>query len=182
MNGRTRCIHSSLRKHKDSFSARSKDEEMDNLYIDEARLLRSDSSSSLDTSSEVDLMTANIRDIADLVPEVLRFGRLYRSSQFHTPEVREALGIVAVMDLRRTGERCKRPDRVAQEFLRPDWMFLHAKDTFGDPLAPCCPNCEDILKLQPRASGQDTKNADIKVRPRIVSSWAWSSILSSVGF
>jgi hypothetical protein len=143
---------------------------MDELHDSEdTRLLRRVSSNSLDTFSDDDLMSANIRDIADLVPEVLRSGRLYRSSQFHTPEVREALGIVAVMDLRRASKLCTQPNRVSQEFLWPDWMLLHAQDTFGDPLVPRCPNCEGTLKLQPRASGQDTENADIEVCPAILS-------------
>jgi hypothetical protein len=131
----------------------------------DARLLPSTSDERSD-ASESDLLAANLRDIADLVPKVLQSGRLYRSSQFHTPEVREALGIVTVMDLRRSGKRCKHPARVAQEFLWPDWMFLHAKGTLGDTVAPRCPNCEATLKCQPRAVGRNAEHKDAKVSSR----------------
>ena len=98
-------------------------------------------------------MSSNLRDIAELAPGHFRPGRFFRSSQFHTPQTRQKLGIATVIDLRRSGKLCAKPARVAQEFLRPDWLFLKAKDRFGDAVAPRCHNCEAVLTEQCEARG-----------------------------
>lgn len=56
----------------------------------------------------------NFRDIASAQPERLRPGLLYRSSAFHTQDLRAEADVQAVLDLRRTGKPCHKPTRLAQ--------------------------------------------------------------------
>lgn len=110
-------------------------------------------------------VSSNLRDIAELAPGYFRPGRFFRSSQFHTPQTRQHLGISAVIDLRRSGKLCNKPARVAQEFLRPDWLFLKAKDMVGDAVAPRCHNCESVLREQCEEHGMAGRAcSDCKVR------------------
>ena len=56
----------------------------------------------------------NFRDLASAQPKRLRPGLLYRSSAFHTEDLRAKADVQAVLDLRRTGKPCRRPTRLAK--------------------------------------------------------------------
>lgn len=60
----------------------------------------------------------NFRDVATAQPERLRPGMLYRSSAFHTSDLRARADVQAILDLRRTGKPCRKPTRMAQACSR----------------------------------------------------------------
>ena len=97
-----------------------------------------------DSVESIDAM--NVRDIANVEgPVNLRHGQLFRSSKFHSAQLRKALGVRCVMDLQKSGKDCskwvhkRRMARHPKRLLHKLGAFLPGK------LAPRCPVCEASL-------------------------------------
>jgi hypothetical protein len=85
----------------------------------------------------------NYRDIASIDgPVKLRHGRLFRSSQFHSPALRKQHGIKCIIDLRKSGKQCKKWSNKGKLVLHPTWVVAKLGHLVPQKLAPRCPVCE----------------------------------------
>jgi Tyrosine phosphatase family len=122
----------------------------------------SDTSKESEDPGDGDCASSNFRDVSTLnakAQRTIRPGRLFRCSQFHTPELRKRLKIACILDLRRTAVRsCERPARKAKEMVHPEWAIQRIKNKATSD-APRCPNCEAHLNADAEGNGVAVRQA-----------------------
>jgi hypothetical protein len=89
---------------------------------------------------------SNLRDLAGIQgTRLMREGRIFRCSQFHSQELRCQLSIKCILDLRKSGKQCTQPRRRLLGLIRPDWALKRLRNLAPAAVAPRCPNCEGHL-------------------------------------
>ena len=117
------------------------------------RMPRSLANSVPDTHQSGRCRKSNFRDLATIgSPRIMREGRVYRCSQFHTSELRDRLGIKSIMDLRKSDKECAKLSRKAKELMHPEWTFKRFRN-LPSTNAPRCPNCEAHLNSDATSDG-----------------------------